>query len=116
LIIDDMISTGGTIARAVEALLDAGARREIVVAASHGLFVGEARATLSHQAIQAVFVTDSVAADRSWPRLRIVPIAPLFAEAIRRLHAGGSLGDLFEDGPTPSAPIAHPNERVRTPC
>jgi len=108
LIVDDMISTGGTIARAVEALLAAGARREIVVAASHGLFVGEARAKLSHEAIQAVVVTDSLAADRSWPRLRIVPIAPLIAEAIRRLHAGGSLGDLFQEAPTLSAAIPRP--------
>ena len=61
LIIDDMISTGGTIARAVEALLAAGARPEIIVAASHGLFVGEARARLGHEVIQEVFVTDSVA-------------------------------------------------------
>ena len=71
-----MISTGGTIARAVEALLAAGADPAIVVAASHGLFVGEARATLSHEAIQEVFVTDSVAADRSWPRLRRRPDRP----------------------------------------
>jgi len=116
LIIDDMISTGGTIARAVEALLEAGARREIVVAASHGLFVGEARAKLSHTAIRDVFVTDSVAADRSWPRLRVVSIAPLIAEAIRRLHAGGSLGDLFQDAPTASAPLPNLDERVRAPC
>jgi ribose-phosphate pyrophosphokinase len=116
LIIDDMISTGGTIARAVEALLAAGARPEIVVAASHGLFVGEARAKLSHEAIWEVFVTDSVAADPSWPRLHVVPVAPLIAEAIRRLHAGDSLGDLFLDAPTPSAPIPHSNERARTPC
>ncbi len=116
LIIDDMISTGETIDRAVEALLAAGARREIIVAASHGLLVGEARAKLSHEAIQGVFVTDSVAADRSWPRLRVIPIAPLIAEAIRRLHAGGSLGDLFHDVPTPSAPIAHSEERVRISC
>ena len=61
LIIDDMISTGGTIARAVEALLEAGARPEIVVAASHGLFVGDAWAALGHPAIREVFVTDSVA-------------------------------------------------------
>ncbi len=116
LIIDDMISTGGTIARAVEALLAAGARPEIVVAASHGLFVGEAQAKLSHEAIQDVFVTDSVAPDRSWPRLRVVPIAPLIAEAIRRLHAGGSLGNLHNDAPTPGATIPHPDEKARTPC
>ena len=116
LIIDDMISTGGTIARAVEALLASGARPEIVVAASHGLFVGEARARLSHEAIQEVFVTDSVCADRSWPRLRVVPIAPVIAEAIRRLHLGRSLGDLFQEVPSQGAPTPHPVERVRKPC
>ncbi len=115
LIIDDMISTGGTIARAAEALLAAGARPEIVVAASHGLFVGEARAELSHEAIKQVYVTDSVAADRSWPRLNVVPIAPLLAEAIRRLHAGQSLGDLFQNAPTPYAPASHPDDRRREP-
>ena len=37
-------------------------------------------------------------------------------EAIRRLQTGGSLSDLFEDTPIPSAPIPHSNERARTPC
>jgi ribose-phosphate pyrophosphokinase len=96
LIIDDMISTGGTIARAVEALLAAGARPEIAIAATHGLFVGEARAKLSHEAIREVFVTDSVAPiDPSWPHLRVVSVAPLIAAAIRRLRTDQSLGDLF---------------------
>lgn len=99
-IIDDMITTGGTIAQAVEALLTAGAQRDIVVAATHGLFVGEAPARLGHPAIQRIFATDSVAADRPLPRLRVVSIAPLFAEAIRRIHSGESLGDLFHDAPT----------------
>ena len=96
LIIDDMISTGGTIARAVEALLAAGARPEIVVAATHGLFVGEARAKLSHEAIREVFVTDSVALnDPSWPHLHVVSIAPLIAGAIRRILGDHSLRDLY---------------------
>ena len=96
LIIDDMISTGGTIARAVEALLAAGARPEIVVAATHGLFVGEARAKLNHEAIREVFVTDSVALnDPSWPHLHVVSVAPLIAGAIRRLLGDQSLGDLY---------------------
>jgi len=54
---------GGTIAREVEALLGAGASSEVIVAASHGLFVGDAHAQLSHEAIRDVFVTDSVTAD-----------------------------------------------------
>ncbi len=96
LIIDDMISTGGTIARAVAALLAAGARPEIIVAATHGLFVGEARHKLDHEAVRAVLITDTVAeADPPWPRLQYVSVAPLLAEAIRRLQADGSLGDLY---------------------
>jgi phosphoribosylpyrophosphate synthetase len=47
-----------------------------------------------------VFVTDSVAVDRSWPTLRIVSIAPLVAAAIRQVLAGGSLSDLYQDVPT----------------
>jgi phosphoribosylpyrophosphate synthetase len=67
-----------------------------LIAASHGLFVADARHELSHTAIQEIFVTDSLTADRTWPRLRIVSMAPLFAEAISRIHAGGSLGNLYE--------------------
>lgn len=101
LIIDDMISTGGTIARAVEALLAAGARPEITVAATHGLFVGEARRRLGHEAVRRVLVTDSVvAADPAWPLLQIVSVAPLLAAAIRRIQSDGSLGDLFQDAPS----------------
>ena len=95
LIIDDMIATGGTIAAGVTALLGAGARPEITVAATHGLFVGATAARLGHEAIREVLVTDSVAADRPCPRRRIVSIAPLIATAIRRMRADGSLQDLF---------------------
>jgi ribose-phosphate pyrophosphokinase len=98
LLIDDMISTGGTIARAVEALLGAGARPEIVVAATHGLFVGEAWATLGHEAIREVVVTDSLAPARPDRRLRVVGIAPLVAAATRQILGGGSLTGLDHDG------------------
>jgi ribose-phosphate pyrophosphokinase len=99
LIVDDMISTGGTIARAVEALLAAGARPEIVVAATHGLFVGAAWTVLGHEAIREVLVTDSVAPAQSDRRLRVVSVAPLIAAAIGQVLAGGSLGDLYRDPP-----------------
>lgn len=99
LIIDDMISTGGTIARAVGALLAAGARPEVVIAATHGLFVGGARAKLHHEAIRDVFVTDSVALnDPSWPHLHAVSVAPLIAGAIRRLLGDRSLGGTCIEG------------------
>ncbi|HEX7174345.1 MAG TPA: ribose-phosphate pyrophosphokinase [Pyrinomonadaceae bacterium] len=90
LIIDDMISTGGTIAKSVEALVGAGARPEFIVAATHGLFVGQARRKLSGGAIKEIVVTDTVAVDtEGWPGLRVVSVAPLVAAAMRKSFGEG---------------------------
>ena len=94
LIVDDMISTGGTIAESIEALLAAGARPEITVAATHGLLLRDARHKLAHEAVREVIVTDTVAAGRSWHQLRVISVAPLIAGAIRQFLADGSLSDL----------------------
>jgi ribose-phosphate pyrophosphokinase len=95
LIVDDMISTGGTVAESIAALLAAGARPEIMVAATHGLFVGDARHKLSHPAVREVLVTDTVRApEQDWPQLRVISIAPLIAEAMQRFLADGWLGEL----------------------
>jgi ribose-phosphate pyrophosphokinase len=95
LIIDDMISTGGTMRESIEALLDAGARPEIRVTATHGLLLGDARRHLSHESVREAYVTDTVPVmNKDWPRLRVVSIAPLIAEAIRRFLTDGSLSEL----------------------
>ena len=91
LLIDDIISTGGTIAESMEALRHAGADGEIFVAATHGLFLADAREQLA--SATRVIVTDSVMiSPERWKNLTILSIAPLFAEAIRRISADGSLG------------------------
>jgi ribose-phosphate pyrophosphokinase len=85
LIIDDMISTGGTIAESVDALLEAGARPEITVAATHGLLLQGARQKLSRPEAREILVTDTVAPPaHDWPQLRVVSIAPLIASALKR--------------------------------
>jgi ribose-phosphate pyrophosphokinase len=87
LIIDDMISTGGTLSRSIDALLQAGARPEITIAATHGLFIAGARERLSHEAIQSIFVTDSVAPQAmDWPRLQVVSVASLLASTLQQLQ------------------------------
>jgi ribose-phosphate pyrophosphokinase len=92
LIIDDMISTGGTIAESVEALLDAGARPEIIVAATHGLLLAGAREKLARAVTREVLVTDTVAPPaHDWPQLRVVSVAPLIASALRRYLSDGPL-------------------------
>jgi len=99
-IIDDLISTGGTLARTAASCIERGAAR-VFAAASHGLFIGEAGALLGRSAFERIVVTDSVPAFRladpaAQAKLVVLPSAPLFGEAIRRAHTGGSISQLLE--------------------
>jgi ribose-phosphate pyrophosphokinase len=95
-IVDDMISTGGTIVAAVRTLRAAGALPATVVAAAHGLFVGPARSVLGELSLECLVVTDTVAGEdpHDLPMHRVT-VAGLLADAIGRLHRGESLGDLI---------------------
>ena len=100
LIVDDLISSGTTIARAARACSSAGANRVIAVA-SHGLFVGDANRVLGEAPLESVVVTDSVSPFRVQPgplrdRLVVLETGPLLAEVVRRLHHEESLTALFE--------------------
>jgi ribose-phosphate pyrophosphokinase len=89
LVVDDMISTGGTIVEAVAKLVEMEARSDIVVAATHGVLLGGARAKLTAARIGDVFVTDSIEQrTEGWPRLHVVSVALPLADAIRRLASG----------------------------
>jgi ribose-phosphate pyrophosphokinase len=93
LVVDDMISTGGTIAEAVDKLVDMGARPGIVVAATHGVLLGGAREKLTAEPIGDIFVTDSIEQrTEAWPHLQVVSVAPLLADAIQRVTSRDPLG------------------------
>ena len=95
-IVDDMITTGGTIEAAVDALLAAGCLPRITVVASHGLFVGPAVERLRRLPIQRIVVTDSVPVPQPVAlTLQTVSIGPLLADAILRLHKDEPLADLI---------------------
>ncbi|MBS1136525.1 MAG: ribose-phosphate pyrophosphokinase [Proteobacteria bacterium] len=100
IIIDDLISSGTTLARAAAACKTLGAKR-VFAAASHGLFIGAADSVLADPVLEKVLVTDAVPPFRLSPallesRVEVLDSAPLFAEAIRRLHDGGSLVELLQ--------------------
>lgn len=88
IVVDDMISTGGTLAAAVNAVLAAGAKAPVTVVASHGLFVGPARERLSALPLARVVVTDSVPElrDPGFPVER-VRSAPVLAQVIKSVLA-----------------------------
>jgi len=100
IIIDDLISTGGTLLQAAIACRDRGAT-QVFAAATHGLFTGDSLHLLTGTELDRIVVTDSVPpwrldAELSRKKLVVLPAAALFAEAIRRIHTGGSLVELLE--------------------
>jgi ribose-phosphate pyrophosphokinase len=99
LIIDDLVSTGGTLVRAARAAHMRGARR-VFCCVAHGLFMPGAETALADPIIEGIVVTDTVPPFRLPPgpvrdKLHMVPTAPLFAEAIGRLHGAKPLTDLL---------------------
>jgi len=96
-LVDDMIDAGGTIVNAANYLKQKGARR-IFACASHGLFSGKAIERISDSAIEKVIVTDSVKHRDEivkHPKIEIASIAPLLAEAIKRIETGESISSLI---------------------
>jgi ribose-phosphate pyrophosphokinase len=96
LVIDDMISTGGTIEKAVKALIEAGCSPSgVKVLASHGLLVGPAGQRLGTLPIEKMYVSDSVPTPEPFAiPLQLVSMASLLAETIQHLNRYESLGNL----------------------
>jgi len=97
-LVDDMISSGGTMLRAARACRERGAIT-VHAFATHGLFGGGSETLFADGAIARIVVTDSLAsaaraAGGNNGKLEILSCAPLIAEAIRRLHANGAISDL----------------------
>jgi ribose-phosphate pyrophosphokinase len=96
LIVDDLLSTGATVAAAIRCLLEAGCAPDITVVASHGVFADPAAKVLRDLPIARVVTTDSITLrdDLGLP-LEVVTVAPLLADVIRRLDRDESLGDVI---------------------
>lgn len=96
LMFDDMISTAGSIVGAAELVKKKGAR-EIHVAASHGVFAGPAIERLKNAPIDSIVVTDSIPipAEKMLPNMKILSVAPILAEAIKRIHQHKSISAIF---------------------
>lgn len=95
-IVDDMITTAGTVDAAARALLKAGCREGVTIAATHGILVGPAAARLRDLQPVGVITTDSAPQQSGLPfPHRVVSIAGLLAQAIDRLHNDRSLSDLI---------------------
>lgn len=93
LIVDDMIDTAGTIVNAANYMKEKGAK-SVRVVATHGIFSGTALDKIKNSAIEEMIITDTLAHReevRNNPKITIVSVAPLLAEAIRRIKSGESI-------------------------
>lgn len=94
---DDMISTAGSICGAAKVLHERGAKK-IYVAVTHGILCGEAIAKLQASPILEVIITDSIPLppEKAIPKIKVVSVAPLLGEAIKRIHRNESVSRLFD--------------------
>jgi ribose-phosphate pyrophosphokinase len=91
IIIDDMISTGGTVVSTIKMLLEKGCRPEVTVVASHSLLVGQAVARLAQLPIRRLVTTDSLPQPPGRPfAVEVISLRGLLAETVVRLRGSGS--------------------------
>ena len=95
-IIDDLIDTAGTLVQAADALRREGARR-ILACGVHAVLSGPALARIEGSPLEEVVVTNSIplGKDKEHPKITVLSVAPILAEAIRRIHDEESVSTLF---------------------
>ena len=98
IVVDDMCDTGGTLCKAAQVLLDAGAT-EVHAYTTHGVMSGPAVERVTNSVLKSLVITDTIEpteAVRGAPNIRIVPTAPIFAQAILNIWNGTSVSSLFD--------------------
>ncbi len=95
ILLDDMVDTAGTLCKDAEALKEFGAKK-IYAATSHGVLSGPAIERLNKSSIEELMVTNSIPLKgKTSPKITVLSVAPLLAEAIKRIHEDQSVSQLF---------------------
>jgi len=94
IILDDMIDTGGTLTKVADAIKAAGAIK-VYAAASHGVLSGQAIEKIQKSSLEEVAITDSIPHNSDIPKIKVLSIASLLAEAIMRISNDESISALF---------------------
>ncbi len=98
IIVDDICDTAGTLCKAAEVLMEHGAT-EVHSYITHGVLSGPAVERITNSVMKSLVITDSIEANdsvKNCPNIRIVPTAPMFAQAILNIWNGTSVSSLFE--------------------
>ena len=97
LLVDDMIDTAGTLCNAAKALIEIGGAKEVYACASHGVLSGPAIERIQASVLKEVYILDTVplAEEKQIDKIKVLPVADMFAEAIRRIYEETPVSDLF---------------------
>jgi ribose-phosphate pyrophosphokinase len=98
MICDDLIDTAGTLVHAAEALMEKGGATEIYACATHGVLSGPALERIEKSPIKELTLLDTIALPQTKhiPKINVLSVAPLFTEAIARIHEEVSVSPLFD--------------------
>lgn len=98
ILVDDMVDTGGTIAQGAQALLDMGAK-EVLACCTHPVFSGPAVQRIKDSVISEMVVLNTIALppEKQIDKIKVLSVAPVFAEAIRRIYEDVSVSKLFDE-------------------
>ena len=97
IIVDDIIDTAGTLCNAARAVMDSGAK-SVMACASHGVFSGKAIERIQASPLTHVIATNTIPLDelgRSSSKIKVLSVARLLGEAVKRIHLGDSISSLF---------------------
>ena len=97
ILVDDMIDTAGTLCNAANALIQIGGATEVYACATHGVLSGPAIERLENSPIKEIYLLDTVPVDgeKAISKIKVLPVANMFTEAIKRIYEEVSVSDLF---------------------
>ncbi len=94
ILVDDIIDTAGTLCRAADILMDKGAT-SVRAVVTHGLLSGNALERISESQLEQLIISDTIPLKQEHPKIKVLSVAGLFAEAIKRVHGHESISSLF---------------------
>ena len=97
ILIDDMVDTAGTLCNSAQALIDKGGATEVIACATHGVLSGPAIERLQNSCIKELILLDTIPLppEKASPKITLLPVAPLFAEAIERIYEDKPVSTMY---------------------
>ena len=97
ILIDDMVDTAGTLCNSAQALIDKGGATEVIACATHGVLSGPAIERLQNSCIKELILLDTIPLppEKALPKITLLPVAPLFAEAIERIYEDKPVSTMY---------------------